>query len=284
MSTGSEVTTALAGATSGHLSAAQQRKRTIEGMLEKSKPYIAQALPKHMTPERLLRVALTAINTTPQLGQCTPASLVSAVVSCSQLGLEPNTPLGHAYLVPFKSRDEMKVQVIIGYKGLIDLARRSGNIVSISARTVHQHDEFKVTYGIEENIEHHPKMDGDRGPLVAVYAVAHLKGGGVAVEVMSRAEVDSVRNESAGYKMAQKYKKDTPWTTHYDEMARKTVIRKLAKYLPMSIEDRQFGEAAATDTVRPEPELGSLLGVDDEAGDVIDLETGEIVEGAEVAE
>ena len=206
---------------------------------------IKAALPRHMTAERMARIATTELRKVPKLAQCDPMSFLGAVIQCAQLGLEPGNALGHAYMLPFDKRGKVngkwqtvgtEVQLIIGYRGMIDLARRSGQIISLTARTVHQADRFSYRYGLDETIEHIP-AEGERGPITHVYAVAKLKDGGVQFEVMSVADVNRVRDASQGYKSALQYEKtDSPWMQHYDEMAKKTAIRRLFKYLPVSIE------------------------------------------------
>lgn len=204
----------------------------VSEFFESNKGALLAVLPQHMTPDRMLKTALGAIRTTPALKDCTVASLFGALVQAASLGLEPNTVLGHAYLVPFYNGRESRrdVQLIVGYRGLIDLARRSGQIVSIAAWAVREADTFDVVLGTDARIEHRPHLGDDRGEIVAFYAVAHLKEGGVAFEVMSKAEVDRV---AAG---TQSKGKSGPWRDHYEEMGRKTVIRRLSKYLPLSIE------------------------------------------------
>ena len=204
----------------------------VAEFFEANKGALLAVLPQHMTPDRMLKTALGAIRTTPALKDCTVASLFGALVQAASLGLEPNTVLGHAYLVPFYNGRESRrdVQLIVGYRGLIDLARRSGQIVSIAAWAVREADTFDVVLGTDARIEHRPHLGDDRGEIVAFYAVAHLKDGGVAFEVMSKAEVDRV---AAG---TQSKGKSGPWRDHYEEMGRKTVIRRLSKYLPLSIE------------------------------------------------
>lgn len=203
----------------------------LKGLLDKAMPQIRLALPKHMTAERMLRVALTAAQRNPDLLKCDQLSFVGSVVQASQLGLEPDGILGHAYLVPFNNSQtgRKEVQLIAGYKGLIDLARRSGHVTSISAHVVYEKDEFTFVYGIDEKLHHVPHMKGDRGEPVAVYAVAKMKDGGYAFDVMSKAEVEKIRASS---KQANK----GPWKDHWGEMARKTAIRRLVKYLPLSPE------------------------------------------------
>lgn len=202
----------------------------------RSKSFQAQmalALPKSMTAERLTRIVMTECRKVPALMQCNQESFFGAVLQCAQLGLEPGSALGHCYLLPFgngKSRDgRPNCQLIIGYRGMIDLARRSGQIVSINSYCVHEADEFEYELGLHPDIHHRPSPLAERGPVTYVYAVAVLKGGGVQFEVMSRAEIEAVRAQS-------KAGKSGPWVTHWDEMARKTVVRKLFKYLPVSIE------------------------------------------------
>lgn len=217
----------------------------------KIKAQMALALPKHMTADRLARIALTEIRKVPKLAQCDQTSFLGAIMQVAALGLEPGGALGHAYLIPFDKRGKVggewrvigtEVQLIIGYRGMIDLARRSGQIVSLSARIVYAKDKFSYTFGLDETLEHVPYEGTDPGEMTHVYAVAKLVGGGVQFEVMSRAKVEQTRDGSQGYqaavKSAEKYKKavDSPWSNHFDEMAKKTVIRQLFKYLPVSIE------------------------------------------------
>jgi recombination protein RecT len=202
---------------------------TIHGFLEAYKGEISRSLPRHMTSDRMARVALTECRKTPALMRCNPKSLFGAIIQCSQLGLEPGSSLGHAYLIPFGQ----EVTVIIGYRGMIDLARRSGQILSIEAHTVYEGDEFECSFGLESTLKHVPDWNNpnrvDSNKLKFVYAVAKLKDGGVQPEVMSRIEVDAIRNRS-------KSGRSGPWQSDYIAMAQKTVIRKLFKYLPVSIE------------------------------------------------
>lgn len=226
---------------------AQKPRDRIAALLASKGGEIAKLLPRHLNAERLLKVAQIAATTTPALAECDVPSLIGAIGQCAQFGLEPNTVLGHAYLVPFNvkrkkpdGREEWvkSVQVVIGYKGLIDLARRSGQIVSISAHGVHANDKFEVLLGTEQSISHVPALVGERGELIAFYAVAKLKDGGTAFEVMTKGEVDAIKRET------QSKGNYGPWKDHYEEMGRKTAIRRLAKYLPLSVE---FQTAVAVD-------------------------------------
>jgi recombination protein RecT len=249
--------TALKSAVTGTAvtTAAKAPPKTIAALLTdpQIKQQMALAMPKHMTADRLARIALTEVRKVPKLAQCDQVSFLGAIMQCAALGLEPGGALGHAYLLPFDKnkkdsngkwvKDKTEVQLIIGYRGMIDLARRSGQIQSIEARVVNAKDEFEIELGLDSKLVHKPAWtETDRGPMVFVYAVAKLKDGGIQFEVMSRAEIEKVRNESQGYKAAasaaQKYNKpiDSPWSNHFDEMAKKTVVRRLFKYLPVSIE------------------------------------------------
>ncbi len=223
----------------GKLVAKQAGGGTVASFFSANKETLKALLPAHMTPERMMKIALGALRTTPKLMDCTIESLFGSVVVCAQMGLEPNTPQGHIYLIPFENRRKQatEVQIIVGYKGLIDLARRSGQIESLSARVVHERDEFDIDYGTADQIVHKPFLRGDRGKIAGFYAVAKLKGGGVQFEFMSVAEINAVRDGSQGYQTAKRFNKtNTPWISNYEEMGKKTVIRRLAKYLPMSIE------------------------------------------------
>lgn len=203
----------------------------LRGLLDKALPQIKLALPRHMTAERMLRVALTAAQRTPDLLDCDQLSFVGAVVQASQLGLEPDGILGHAYLIPFfnnKTRRK-EVQLIAGYRGLIDLARRSGAVSSISAHIVYPKDAFEFSFGLDEKLTHTPTMEDEPGDPVCAYAIARFKDGGYAFDVMPVAEIEQIRNSS-------KAGQSGPWQSHWSEMARKTVIRRLCKYLPLSPE------------------------------------------------
>lgn len=196
---------------------------TIADYLKKMGPQISKALPKHMDPDRLARVALTTIRTNPKLLQCKVESLMASVMQAAQLGLEPGL-IGHCYIIPYGQ----EAQFIIGYRGLIDLARRSGNIESIAAHAVYEKDEFEFEYGLNEKLVHKPAIS-DRGKPIMYYAYAKFKGGGHQIEVMSIDDIDAIRKRSRA-------SGNGPWVTDYDEMAKKTVIRRMVKYLPISVE------------------------------------------------
>lgn len=200
---------------------------------------LAAALPRHLTADRMVRVVLTAMNRNPKLLNCTKESLWQCVMECASLGLEPDA-LGRAYLIPFEDRRNNRTMCTLqlGFKGLADLAYRSGMVATIQAQVVRKHDKFTFSFGTGETLEHVPFLDGERGEPVAVYAYCKLKDGAFKFDLMTVADVNRIRDRSQGYKSATQYKKDHPWTTDWDEMAKKTVFKRLAKMLPMSSEIR----------------------------------------------
>lgn len=225
---------------------------TIAEYLKKMGPEISKALPKHMDADRLARIALTTIRTTPKLLQCNIHSLMAAVMQAAQLGLEPGL-IGHCYIIPYGT----EAQFQIGYKGMIDLARRSGNIQSIEAHEVYENDYFKLKYGLETLLEHIPyhlredKTFSESGDVRGFYMVAKFKDGGHQIHYMPKSEIDEHRNRSQGYKAAKKYNKETPWETDYIEMGKKTVVRSAWKWLPISVEVMRQVEAS-DETVKKE--------------------------------
>ena len=195
-------------------------------LLQRSQKQIQLALPKHLTAERMCRMAITIFRKTPRLRECSPMSLLGAVIQASELGLELSSPLGHAYLVPYGKEAVLQ----IGYRGFMDLAYRSGQVAAMPMRMVHAADRFRVCYGTEDRIEHEPAM-GDRGEVTGYYSVLKLRDGGRDFEYMSVAECELHRDRYAANKRS-----DGPWATHFDAMALKTTLRRLAKRFPVSVE------------------------------------------------
>lgn len=215
-------------------------------MNDQARSQLSMVAAKHMNPERLMRVTANAIRTTPKLQECDPLSFLGALMQCSALGLEPNTVMGHAYLVPFDNRRKniTEVQLIVGYRGLIDLARRSGHITRISANIHYSDDElWEYEEGTEARLRHRPGPQ--LGEKLHAYAIAKFKDGSDAYVVLPWAKVMKIRDGSQGYRTAKKYNNtNTPWIEHEDAMAQKTAIRALAKFLPLSVE---FSEAIQFD-------------------------------------
>lgn len=200
---------------------------------------IQSLVPKHVTPERLCRIGLNAVSRNPKLMECSPETIVGAVVNCASLGLEPNL-LGHAYIVPFynSSSKKMEAQMQIGYKGALDLIRRTGQVSTISAHEVYEGDKFEYAYGLEEKLIHVPSGEDDENKITHFYACYKLKDGGSGFVVMTRPQMDKHRDKFT----KSKTKQGTvfgPWKDHYVSMALKTVILKLIKYMPISIEQQE---------------------------------------------
>lgn len=213
----------------------------LPSLLQRMAPEMAKALPKHVSPDRMNRIALTALRANPDLMKCSSASFLGSVLSAAQLGLEPNTPLGHAYLIPYKGTCTLQ----LGYRGMMDLARRSGEVTSLYAHVVRKGDKFTVKLGLEQTIEHVPSEDErrDEQPMTHVYAVAKLKSGEPVFVVLTRGQVDKFRARSMAGKSG-------PWVTDYEAMAIKTAVRRLFTWLPQSAE---MARAVAVDEA---PETG----------------------------
>ena len=257
-------------------------ENSTKGMVQKmmDRGEIAKALPNvGITPERFTRLIFSALSTTPKLAECDRGSFLGAMMQSAQLGLEPNTPLGQAYLIPYGKT----VQFQLGYKGLLELAYRSGKISTIYAETIYENDEYTYEMGFDAKLIHKPKMDGPRGKAVAYYAVYKTVDGQGSFTVMSAEDVRA---------FAQKKSKsygNGPWQTDFDAMAKKTVLKRLLKYAPISTELQRA--TAADETVKSSYTIGEdILDVQEDPivteGQVsdevpsVDPETGEILQEA----
>ena len=210
----------------------EDKPKTLAGWINSMKPEIERALPKHVDAERITRIAITTIRTNRDLQSCDPMSFIAALMQASQLGLEPNTPLGEAYIIPFKDKGKPSARFEMGYKGLLSLAHRTGEYQTIYAMEVYENDEFEYAYGLEPYLMHKPAEEPEGEP-VRYYAVYHLKNGGKEFRVWSRKKIEQHAN-----KYSQAYKKGwtSPWKTDFDAMAKKTILKDLLKYAPKSIE------------------------------------------------
>ena len=192
---------------------------------------IKSVIASNLTPEKMARISLNEQRNNDNLAKIAiqnPESFVNAVVQASHLGLEIGGVLGQAYLVPYKG----EIKMMAGYRGLISLARRSGEITSINAEIVYANDTFDLVLGVAPKVTHKPMLDGPRGEPKLAYMVANFKDGGHHFEWMTMEEIMSIKARSSAVQSGKK----TPWDTDRDEMIRKTVIRRGWKYLPMSIE------------------------------------------------
>jgi len=204
------------------------KNMSIADLIKALEPEIKKALPSVITPERFTRMALNAVNTTPQLAKCTQMSFLGALMNAAQLGLEPNTPLGQAYLIPYKNKGKLECQFQVGYKGLLDLAYRNGEMQTIQAHAVYENDTFTYELGLEPKLHHIPALQ-DRGELYCFYAVWKTVNGGFGFEVMSKEDIDAyARKYSQSYGSSY-----SPWKSSYEQMAKKTVIKQALKYAPI---------------------------------------------------
>lgn len=250
-------------------------KKTMQTYIKSMEGEIKKALPSVITPERFTRMVLSAISTNPKLGSCTPTSFLGAMMSAAQLGLEPNTPLGQAYILPYQNKGTLEAQFQLGYKGLIDLAYRSGEVEVVQAHIVYENDTFECEFGLEPKLTHIP-ADTDRGAAVKVYAMFKTKSGGYGFDVMS---MDDVK------KHAQKYSKAysssfSPWSTNFEEMAKKTVLKRCLKYAPLKsdfvkavVQDGSIKNEVSEDMY----EVADAIVIDEDTV-VVDADTGEVVE------
>ncbi len=205
---------------------ADSKLPVLRKLLESQKQKLDAFLPRGMSVDRFSLLCIRAASEVPALLQADQGSLLLAISKAAELGLEPNGSLGHGWLIPYQGR----VQFIVGYRGLIDLAIRSGKVKSISARVVHDGDTFDVEYGLVPVLSHIPNLeeDEDDDMISHAYAIARLADDQSQFEVMPRRQIDAVMANSPSAKGEK-----SPWHTHYGEMARKTVVRRLAKYLPL---------------------------------------------------
>ena len=254
----------------------EKKAKTIFDVIQAGAKQFATALPKHVNSERFVRIAITTIRQNPKLAQCSQESLLGALMVSAQLGLEPGT-LGQCYLIPFENKKLGKVecQFQIGYKGLIELLRRSGQLSDIYSYAVYENDDFEITYGLSRDLKHKPNFS-DRGEIIGFYAVAILKDGAKAFEYMTK---DEVMKHEEKYRKGS-YKNDV-WNKNFEEMAQKTVVKKLLKWLPVSVEfleniekdDKSFKVAETKNTEDIE--------IIENNGDIINAETGEFIEETE---
>lgn len=205
--------------------------RSMQGLVVKMQDQIKAALTgTALAPERFTRIVLTTLSSKRQLQQCKPETFLGAMMQAAQLGVEPNTPLGQAYLIPYRNHGQLECQFQLGYKGYLSLFYRSGG-KDLQAHEVYENDTFEFEFGLEPKLRHVPAMR-DRGQVIAYYAVWRTQDGGYGFDVMS---VEDVREHMRKFSKAAE-KGFSPWSTNFDEMAKKTVIKKALKYAPLSTE------------------------------------------------
>ena len=252
----------------------QARLATLKTLFEKSKGSIAAVLPKHLTPERLIKIATSAASRTPELLDCTPESVLLAVVQAGTLGLEPNTPLHHCALVPLNNKHTKRKEAVlwIEYRGMCQLAYQSGEVTSIYAQTVYEHDDFDFELGTNKWIRHKYDIKKPRGEAVAYYAVVKFKFGEPDFKVLSKSEVEKIRSESMG-------KDSDAWVKSFDAMGEKSAIRRVLKTAPMSQDKSQsLGKALEIEARNERGVAPDYSDIVDVIGETVDVVTGEVTE------
>lgn len=249
----------------------EQKGESVTDLVNSLRPQMEAALPRQLDVGRFLRLALTELRVKPKLVATDPRSLLGSIMKAAQLGLEIDGR-GLAYLVPYGK----ECTLVIGYQGMMELARRDGRVTSIYAHVVREADEFRYQYGLHPDLVHRPAT-GDRGPMVYVYAVARLRDTEPVFVVLDKAEVDRFRNRS-------KTSSSGPWVTDYEAMACKTAVRRLATWLPQSPE---LADAAIADSrsLQWDAASSSVLVVDEEEQHAIEAKATETTdEGGDDAE
>ena len=243
--------------------------QAMSGLLKRMHTQIEKALPSVITPERFTRIALTAYSDNAALQKCDADSFLGAMMQAAQLGVEPNTPLGQAYLIPYGN----KVQFQLGYRGMIDLAYRSGEIQMIQAHEVHENDEFEYELGLDPKLRHIPALK-NRGEVILYYAVFKLTNGGVGFEVMSKEDVETFAKKKS------KTYRNGPWQTDFDAMAKKTLVKRLLKFAPVKSD---FARAVTADETIKSGISENMADLPDETV-TIDAETTAPTENADYEE
>lgn len=258
---------------------AQTQALTLRDAVRSAAPGFEMALPSHVKVDRFMRAAFTAINVVPKLGECTQQSVLAGLMQAAQLGLEVSDVRGQCFLIPRKDNRAggvMKASFQLGYRGMIDLAARSG--ITVDAEELHTNDDFDFSLGTNRFLRHKPTLAA-RGPVLAYYATATFADARTpAFTIMSMLEVEEHRDKFASTKTS-KGDISGPWVDHFDAMARKTVIRALLNYLPVSIELRDAIHAEAIDAESREAPVAVDYGAKFQVPELpenVDATTGEI--------
>jgi len=233
---------------------------------------LENALPKHLGVDRFVRSAMNEFRLNPTLQQCSVPSVLGFFMQAAMTGLEPGAVLGQCYAVPFRNKKtgQMEAQFIIGYRGMLSIARRSGEVLSVDAQIVHEKDDFELWYGIEQKLVHKPYIDGNPGEMRGAYCVVRFRDGSYQYKFMPKYEIDQHRARS-------KASSSGPWVTDYLEMCKKSVFRSMFKWLPISIEQvEQVAADEATvnykgETAKPDDDIIEISFAS-EGEEVIDIE------------
>lgn len=251
----------------------------MAGLIQKMTPELGRALPKHVTADRMARIVLTAMRSNPQLADTTPGSFLGCVLSCAVLGLEPNTPLGFAYLIPRRNNKRggaLECTLQIGYQGMVDLASRAG--VTVYAYSVRKGDDFRYSLGMEPTLHHVPSEAPDREtqPITHAYAVSITPDNRRSFTVLTLAQIHERMNRSAT-------PGDGPWKTDFEAMCNKTAVRAHFRWMPKSTEKMGMVAQAAQIDEAPENGTPQIQAMDPAIGELL-ASQGIEAEGEEVAE
>lgn len=272
----------MANVNNGGLVANKQQNQTItpqkkmQGALEKMLPEIKKAVGKTMTPERFSRIALSLFNGNPQFWEADTTSFLSALMQSAQCGLEPNTVLGEAYVIPYKNNKQgiTEVNFQVGYKGILKMAFNTGEYEAIYAHEVRKGDEFEYEYGLHKTLVHKP-ADIPSDEVTHYYAVYKLKNGGFDFVVWSKERVEHhAREFSKNYTYKGQINKNSVWAKNFDSMAKKTVLLDVLKYAPKSVE---MAKALDLDykAEAKEEKISNFSYVDVDAVEINNADTGE---------
>jgi len=238
---------------------------TVMDFLEKQRDLIARVLPKTITPDRMIGIFMMILKSSPALTKCSHQSLIGAVIQTTQLGLQVGN-IGYVYLVPFNNRGVMEVQLIVGYKGLCELVNRSGKATILTSEVVYENDDFHYELGLNPILRHVPK-EGNRGAFRGVYCIAkNLIANEKVFVYLNKDEVEKVRNASKA-----KSSEYSPWHTWFDEMAKKTSVKRITKLLPLSAEEQSAISADETIKTKIDKDMASLPDETDWNGQTIDV-------------
>ncbi|HVM30757.1 MAG TPA: recombinase RecT [Candidatus Limnocylindrales bacterium] len=268
----------------------QQALQALDAELERRRSVVEASAASLIDPQRLKAVVLSQFTRTPALWDCEPVSIARSVVEAAQMGLEPTGAIGGAHLVPFRNSKTGKTeaQLIIDYRGYVQLARRSGEVSKVWARVVREKDEFYVEAGTDDELHHRPYLgQDDPGNVTHVYAVIRYRDGSQQFDWDTRAWVESIRKRS---KAADK----GPWVTDWAEMAKKSILRRLLKTAPLTVEARRAiemeeqaeAEVAQHRSGRPSGAVAAIrerLGVRTPEPDVVEGEAADVTEAADAA-
>lgn len=252
-----------------------KQNSSLRDMIMRNMDMFKMAVPKTVTPERMARIAMTAVTKNPKLALCSPSSFFGALLTAAQLGLEVNTPLGQSYLIPYNGKRGMECQFQLGYQGILDLAYRTGKFRRIKAVVVHAGDDFTYSYGLHAVLTHVPKMIGTP---THVYALYELLNGGIDFEVWTWEQVIAhAKQYSQSFSKA-----DSSWQTAPEEMAKKTVLKALLKYAPKAVEYANPEQEGLATAINMDGGIITKNIVRDgdyqEITDTVDYETGDDVQ------